>query len=100
MSQPVTTDNMDDIIRNTLRTDLEFIKSRLYTLENMVREDLAVDKTQRGGNPDTDRKIETIYQRMEELKVELNNVRITLQNLSQTLAGFMQRYEQTQDKYH
>ncbi|MDD3648407.1 MAG: hypothetical protein PHS44_07990 [Candidatus Dojkabacteria bacterium] len=100
MAQPVTTDNMDDIIRNTLKTDLDYIKSRLYTLENMVREDLAVDKTQRGGSPDTDRKIESMYQRIEELKFELVTVKNLVDNLSQVLNSFIQKYEQAQDRYH
>lgn len=69
----LTTDNVDDIIRSTLRIYFDDILKRLQNLELMLRQDLALDQNQKGNSGTNEDRVGRILQ-----IVEIQNTEIDL----------------------
>lgn len=95
MAQPLTTDNVDDIIRNTVRENFNDISNRLRALEQLVREDLSLDKTQKDGSPDENTKLDNIYSKIDEVRMETNLIKEELKLMKEALQLMAQKLENT-----
>lgn len=71
MPRDLTADNVDDIIRDTLKTNFDELTRRIAALETLVREDLALDKTQSLDTKPSDSKLDHISSRIDGLKNDL-----------------------------
>jgi hypothetical protein len=93
MSQPVTSDNIDDLVRSALKVQLDEIANRIKMIEQVVREDLVTDKNQVGVN-ESSMKLDSVYLKIDELKAELFGMKDELRQIKEQLAFLIQTLTQ------
>lgn len=93
MPRELTADNVDDIIRDTLKTNFDELTRRITVLESLVREDLALDKTQSLDTKPSDSKLDHISSRIDGLKndlyvlkTQIDQMRIEIANIISMLS--------------
>ena len=91
MAQDLTVDNVDDIIRNTLRTDFSEIKQKLLNIERMVQEDLNLDKNQGGEIPGSQTKLDRISAQLDDVNNQLKPLSSTLTQILRDTAEIKQK---------
>lgn len=98
MAKDLTYDNIDDVIRDTVKADFSEIHSRLRTIEQLVKDDLAVDKKENDGDRTVEIKLDHIYADIDKLKkdiLELKNLQLKmfeiLQHQTQLLTALQTR---------
>ena len=93
MSQPVTSDNIDDLVRSALKVQLDEIINRIKMIEQVVREDLVTDKNQDGVN-ESSVKLDSVYLKLDELKAELFGMKDELRQMKEQLTFLIQTVTQ------
>jgi hypothetical protein len=96
MGQPITTDNIDDEVRNALKAITDDIVRRLDRVERMVQEDLVCDKNQKNELPDENARLDQMYTSMEEIKNNFNLIREEMKQMREQLAFLNQKLMENQ----
>jgi len=91
MAQALTTDNIDDIIRQTLRANFKDINYKLKTIAKLIRTDIALDKGQGDELPDSSSRLDSIYSKLDEIKTDFNLLR-------EELKGFREQIQLLNEK--
>jgi hypothetical protein len=93
MAQPITTDNIERSVQDAMRTDINELKNKLISLETLVKEDLALDRTQGRDAPAPSGKIDNVYTKVDELKTLINIFREELKQIRMLVETLLQRDE-------
>lgn len=72
MGKPLTEDRADDIVRQALKFFTDDVTRRLNNLEQLVREDLNLDREQKQGSPDSNAKLDNISSNLSSLRNEVS----------------------------
>jgi hypothetical protein len=91
MGQPLTTDNIDDSVRSALKATTDDIIRRLDRVEQIVKEDLGFDRTQKNELPDGNVRLDQMYSRLDEFKNELMLMREEMKLVREQLAFLNQK---------
>lgn len=91
MAQDLTVDNVDDIIRNTLRNDFNEIKQRLQNVERMMQEDLQLDKNQKGEIPDSQSKLDHLSMQIDSVNNQLKPLAEMIAQINRDVAEMKQK---------
>jgi hypothetical protein len=91
MGQPLTTDNIDDSVRSALRVTTDDIIRRLDRVEQIVKEDLGFDRTQKNELPDGNIRLDQMYSRLDEFKNELVLMREEMKLIREQLVFLNQK---------
>lgn len=86
MSQPLTSDNIDDIIRQTLQNNFNDIHSRLERIEKAILKDLDVDRLGGQSTPDKENKLDRVYSSLGALVTSVSVLQADLNLIKQQLS--------------
>lgn len=99
MGQPITTDNIDDYLRNTLKSYFDDLKNRIEQVNRLVKEDLQLDKNQdahSGVNMEV--KIDQINNKVEKLEMNFINFREKLEKIEDKINILIQNQDPNQQR--
>jgi len=106
MSQSLNTDNIDEELKRNLKPFFDDISNRLNRVEQMVKEDLNVDKqdlssdsSNKVQSPNLDGKIDNIQSQISKINVDLTVLKNSLIDITNRINYVIQQLTPVNDRF-
>ena len=94
MATQITKDDVDKVVKEAVKFDFDEITNRLKTMQNLLEQDLELDKKQKIELPDTESKLVDVYSKLDEIKIGIKLLRDEIQVLKQQHANLERKIEE------